>query len=221
MIAIDAAAVTGILQPLTLRLSERRISVIGANGSGKSTFLKLLNGLVLPDEGAVTVEGLDTRRDGSRIRKMVGFVFTDPLAQLVMPTVLEDMELSFRQSHRRPAERHAAALEALEKFGLSRFAERSIYDLSGGERQLLALAVVLATKPRVLVADEPTTLLDLRNQLHIRRVFAEVEPQVIFATHDLDFAKEAARTLVFDSGRMVFDGPPDDAIPHYRRLCGA
>ncbi len=221
MIAFDAAAVTGILQPLTLRLDERRISVIGANGSGKSTFLKLLNGLVLPDAGAVTVEGLDTRTEASRIRRQVGFVFTDPLAQLVMPTVLEDMELSFRQSHRRPDERRKAALEALERFGLSSFAERSIYDLSGGERQLLALAVVLATKPRILVADEPTTLLDLRNQLLIRRVFAQVEPQVLFATHDLDFARESDRTLVFEGGRLVFDGPPPDAVAEYRRRCAA
>ena len=221
MITLDAAAVKGILNPLTLELTERRISVIGANGSGKSTFLKLLNGLVLPDEGAVTVGGLDTKRHGSRVRKQVGFVFTDPLAQLVMPTVLEDMELSFRQTHRHAKDRRDAALEALSQFGLGALAERSIYDLSGGERQLLALAVVLATKPKVLVADEPTTLLDLRNSQLIRHVLKQAEPQVLFATHDLSFAQEAERTLVFDCGAIVFDGAPDAAVAHYRRLCGA
>ncbi len=219
MIVFDGAAVTGILQPLTLQLGEHRVSVIGANGSGKSTFLKLLNGLVLPDQGAVTVDGLDPRKDGRRVRQRVGFVFTDPLAQLVMPTVLEDMELSFRQRHRSAQARREAALAALRPFGLEGFADRSIYDLSGGERQLLAFAVVLATDPQVLVADEPTTLLDLRNGHRIRRVLAEAKPQVLFATHDLDFAQQSERTLVFDGGRVVFDGAPREAVEVYRRLC--
>ncbi len=221
MIALADAEVTGILHPITVELTEQRVSVIGGNGSGKSTFLKLLNGLVLPDRGAVTVDGLDTRRDGPRVRKRVGFVFTDPLAQLVMPTVIEDMELSLRQLHKSGDARRAAALGALEPFGLTGLAERSIYDLSGGERQLLALAVVLATKPSVVVADEPTTLLDLRNALRIRRVFAELEPRVVFATHDLDFAQQSERTLVFEGGRIVFDGSPHEAINEYRRRCAA
>jgi biotin transport system ATP-binding protein len=225
MIQFDGAAVQAehpatrqILAPLDLFLAENRISIIGANGSGKSTLLKLINSLVLPTSGRVSVNGLDTARRGSAVRRSVGFMFTDPLSQLVMPTGREDVELSLRRRHRHREERRAAAEQVLERFGLVHLADQSVYDLSGGERQLLALAVVLACDPLVLVADEPTTLLDLRNEARVRRLFRSLDQQVIFTTHSLEFAQEAERTLVVDSGRIVFDGSPADAVAAYREL---
>ncbi len=207
-----------ILHPVDLELGEKRISVIGANGSGKSTLLKLINGLVLPSSGQVRVNGLDTVRKGSAVRRQVGFVFTDPLAQLIMPTGREDVELSLRRRHRGRGERRSAAEQVLGKFNLLHLADQSVYDLSGGERQLLALATVLACEPAVLVADEPTTLLDLRNEGLVRELLRTLEQQVIFTTHSLDFALDAERTLVIHSGRIVFDGPPDSAVAAYREL---
>ena len=136
-----------ILGPVDLVLTQRRVTVIGANGSGKSTLLRLLNGLVSPTSGAVTVDGLDTVRDGARVRRHVAFAFTDPISQLVMPTGREDVELSLRRLHRSRSDRRAAAEQVLERFGLTHLADQSVYDLSGGERQLMALAVVLATEP--------------------------------------------------------------------------
>ena len=207
-----------VLGPLDLRLEERRITVIGANGSGKSTLLRLLNGLVLPSAGAVTVDGLDTRRDGPRVRRQVAFAFTDPLSQLVMPTGREDVELSLRRRHRSRPERRSAADLVLTDFGLTALADRSVYDLSGGERQLLALAVVLATEPAVLVLDEPTTLLDLRNTALLRSLVGTLEQTVVLATHDLELALDADRTLVVDEGRVVFDGDPAEAVARYRAI---
>ncbi|MBX5483947.1 MAG: ABC transporter ATP-binding protein [Myxococcaceae bacterium] len=207
-----------ILHPCTLTLRERRVAVIGANGSGKSTLLRLINGLSRPSAGAVTVHGLDTVRDVHAVRRRVGFLFTDPLAQLIMPIVVEDVELSLKATHRERAARRQAALEALARFGLEHLAARSVYDLSGGERQLVALVSVLAAGQQVLVADEPTTLLDLRNTAKLRRVFEGLPQQVIYATHDLDFAAEADRVLVVDEGRIVFDGEARAAIDAYRRL---
>jgi biotin transport system ATP-binding protein len=207
-----------ILGPVDLELGERRVTVVGANGSGKSTLLRLLNGLVLPTSGSVDVDGLDTRRDGARVRRRVAFAFTDPLSQLVMPTGREDVELSLRRVHRSREERRSAAEAVLERFGLSHLADRSVHELSGGERQLMALAVVLATEPTVLVLDEPTTLLDLRNTALLRRLLAGLEQVLVVATHDLDLALEADRTLVVDAGRVVFDGPPAQAVEHYRAL---
>lgn len=207
-----------LLGPLDVRLAERRVTVIGANGSGKSTLLRLLNGLVLPTEGTVSVAGLDTRSDGSAVRRHVAFAFTDPLSQLVMPTGREDVELSLRRTHRNRDDRRAVAETALERFGLLPLADQSIYDLSGGERQLMALAAVLATGPGVLVLDEPSTLLDLRNTLLLRRLLAELPQSVVMATHDLDLALEAERTLVVDRGAIVFDGAPADAVTHYRTV---
>ncbi len=208
-----------ILRPVTLTLGEPRISVIGANGSGKSTLLKLINGLVLPTEGSVAVKGLSTAREGSKVRREVGFVFTDPLSQLVMPTGREDVELSLRSRIKNAAARREAGIEVLRRFGLATLADQSIYDLSGGERQLLAIAVVSAVEPTVLVADEPTTLLDLRNETLIRAVFRQLGQQVVFATHNLDFALESDRTLVVDAAEVVFDGDPTEAVAYYRKLC--
>ncbi|MEV8339157.1 ABC transporter ATP-binding protein [Leucobacter sp. NPDC077196] len=213
-----------ILHPTSLSLGERRISVIGGNGSGKSTLARLVNGLVEPSAGTVGIElheggarrSLDTRRDGAAVRRNVGFVFTDPSAQLIMPTVVEDVSLSLRRSHRDRVERHAAALTALERFGLRQLADHSVHTLSGGQKQLLAIASVLATDPAILVADEPTTLLDLRNARMIGDLLLSLPQQVVVVTHDLELAARADRTLVIDGGRVTFDGHPAAAIAHYR-----
>ncbi|WP_026554813.1 energy-coupling factor ABC transporter ATP-binding protein [Arthrobacter sp. 35W] len=207
-----------ILSSTTLALSEQRIAVIGANGSGKSTLLRLLNGLLLPDSGSVRINGLDTRTHGSAVRRSVGFVFTDPLSQLVMPTPVEDIELSLRRLKLPAAQRRAAALAALEGFGLAKVAENSIYELSGGERQLVALAAVLAVDPDVLVLDEPSTLLDLRNTRLLRSTLAALPQQLVISTHDLDFALDCDRALVVDNAAVVFDGAPEDAVAHYRAM---
>ncbi|HEX9228522.1 MAG TPA: AAA family ATPase, partial [Arthrobacter sp.] len=96
---------------------------------------------------------------------------------------------------------------------------QSIYELSGGERQLLALAAVLAVDPQVLVLDEPSTLLDLRNRELLRRTLAGLSQQVILSTHDLDLALDLDRVLVVDAGSVVFDGGPAAAVAHYRAIC--
>lgn len=207
-----------LLDGINLELTESRIAVIGANGSGKSTLLKLLNGLLMPTSGAVTVEGHDTASAGKAVRGVVGFIFTDPLSQLLMSTPLEDIELSLRPFMRSKADRRARATQLLEARGLGHVAHQSIYDLSGGERQLVALTSVLAVEPSIVVADEPTTLLDLRNKQALRKVFEALEQQLIFSTHDLEFAEFADRCLVVDGGRIVADDEPRVAIEHYRRL---
>ncbi len=210
-----------LIHPLTLTLTEQRISVIGANGSGKSTLLRLINGLVRPSQGSVTVLGHDTRSSGRQVRRSVGFVFTDPLSQLVMPTGREDVELSLRAQRLPGGDRRRRGEEVLQRFGIAHLADRSIYDLSGGERQILAFAVVAAVEPRILVVDEPTTLLDLRNDARVRSLIAGLDQQVVFTTHNLDFALESDRTLVIDGGRVVFDGTPAGAVAHYRDFAAA
>lgn len=210
-----------ILDRVNLELAERRVAVIGANGSGKSTLLRLLNGLILPSSGGVEVDGLDTRTDARAVRRRVGFVFTDPLAQLVMSTPADDIELSLRRILPTRAQRRAHALALLAERGLERLADQSIYSLSGGERQLVALTSVLAAGPAILVADEPTTLLDLRNRNLVRRAFDGLEQQLVYATHDLEHAAQAERVLVVDEGRVFVDGEPQASIAAYRALMGA
>ncbi len=216
-VTVTAAGGRTLLADITVTLTERRIAVVGANGSGKSTLLRLLNGLVVPSRGRVTVDGLDTTSDGAAVRRRVGFVFTDPLAQLVMPTPIEDVALSLRRTLPRAARRERAA-ELLAAYGLGHVQHSSVYDVSGGERQLIALVSVLAVEPAVVVADEPTTLLDLRNRNRIREELGRLDQQLVVATHDLELAADAERVLVVDEGRIVADGPPETAIASYVEL---
>lgn len=207
-----------ILEPIDLELPERRVAIIGANGSGKSTLLRLLNGLALPTTGRVLVHGHDTRREASKVRRLVGFVFTDPLHQLVMSTPADDVQLSLRGRVKDRRERRDRARELLDERGLGMVAESSIYDLSGGERQLVSLTTVLAVQPRIVVADEPTTLLDLRNRQQVVAALMGLDQQLVVATHDLDLAALADRLLVVDSGRIAHDGDPAEGIAAYRRV---
>ncbi|WP_424347277.1 energy-coupling factor ABC transporter ATP-binding protein [Kocuria sp. CH-021] len=208
-----------LLKDLDVRLDEQRVAVVGLNGSGKSTLLRLFNGLARPSSGTVTVHGTDVARDVRAARRQVGFVFTDPLSQLVMPTPVEDVELSLRGAGVPRGRRRSAALELLERVGIGHRAEHSIYDLSGGERQLAAFAAVLAVEPAVLVLDEPTTLLDLRNRGRLIRLLDGLPHQLVIATHDLGLAATAPRVLVLHEGGLVADGPPEAVLPAYEQWC--
>jgi biotin transport system ATP-binding protein len=205
------------LQSTTLSLTEQQNGIVGGNGSGKSTLARLINGLVLPSSGRVTVDGLDVARHGAVVRRRVGFTFTDPAAQLVMPTCVEDVELSLRRTVKDRVRRKQVALDTLARFGLSERAEVSVHALSGGQRQLLALAGVLATSPDVLVADEPTTLLDLRNTRMVGDLLFSLPQQLVLVTHDLDLVRRCDRVLVVEDGRVCYDGDADAAVKHYVR----
>lgn len=207
-----------VLRDVNVRLAEQRIGIIGANGSGKSTFVRLLNGLVHPTSGAVRVDGLDTRKDGRQVRRKVGFCFTDPDAQIVMPTVAEDIAFGLRRRGIPKAEVAERVDAALSTYGLCGHADHPAHLLSGGQKQLLALSSVLVTEPSVLVLDEPTTLLDLRNATTVAKVVAELSQQVLLVTHHLDLLDGFDRVLVFDETRLVHDGTPPAAIDFYRRL---
>ena len=206
-----------VLTDVSGELYEPRIGVIGPNGSGKSTFARLLNGLVLPDSGQVRVAGHDTRRDGRAVRRLVGFCFTDPDAQIVMPTVREDIGFGLRRRGLAPADIAARVERALTDFGLADHADHPAHLLSGGQKQLLALAAVLVTEPALLIMDEPTTLLDLRNAAAVGRIVAELPQQVILVTHHLELLEGFDRVLVFDEGRLVCDDAPAAAGTHYRQ----
>ncbi|MEO9322835.1 ABC transporter ATP-binding protein [Nocardioides sp. C4-1] len=213
----DADPPRQLLLPTTLTLSERRIAVIGPNGSGKSTLVRLLNGLVRPSVGRVVVHGVDVGRHPRQARRKVGFCFTDPSAQLVMPTCVEDVELSLRRDERDGTRRRARALAALAEMGLTDQAEQSVHTLSGGQKQLLALAGVLATGPEVLVADEPTTLLDLANSRRVATLLLGLAQQLVLVTHDLDLARRCDRALLVADGAVRLDGEPGEVVEAYVR----
>lgn len=207
-----------VLSDVDLTLTEQRIGIVGVNGGGKSTLARMINGLVVPTSGTVTVDGLDTRRKGARVRRKVGFCFTDPDTQIVMPTVAEDVDFSLRRSGLDKEERRRRVEHVLRTYGLADHADHPCHLLSGGQKQLLALAAVLVTEPSVIVADEPTTLLDLRNRSLVAETFAALPQQLVVVTHDLDLVSDFERVLVVDDGRVVIDDSPGPALAGYRRI---
>jgi biotin transport system ATP-binding protein len=204
-----------VLRDLSLVLAEHRVGVIGSNGSGKSTFARLLNGLVVPTAGRVLVDGLDTASDLRAVRRRVGFVFQDPDAQIVHPTVAEDVAFGLHNQRVPAAERDERVAEVLARYGLAGHADHPAHLLSGGQKQLLAIAGVLVMRPARVVFDEPTTLLDLANQRRVARVIEELEQDVVVVTHDLDLLTGFDRVLVVEDGRVVADGAPGETVDWY------
>jgi biotin transport system ATP-binding protein len=204
-----------VLADVSLTLTEARIGVIGPNGSGKSTFARLLNGLVLPSVGAVVVDGLDTRSRLRDVRRRVGFVFQDPDAQIVHPTVAEDVAFGLTNQGVPASIREPRVDEMLVRYGLEGHRDHPAHLLSGGQKQLLAIAGVLVMCPERVVFDEPTTLLDLTNARRVARVIEELPQDVVVVSHHLDLLTRFDRVLVFEDGRVVADGAPDETLPWY------
>src|SRR5699024_9556675 len=147
--------------------------------------------------------------------------FTDPDAQIVMPTVAEDVAFGLRRRGLSRAEIDHRVAAALDDVGLTDHAQHPAHLLSGGQKQLLALASVLVTEPAMLVCDEPTTLLDRRNARAMQLRLVSLPHPLVLVTHDLDAAAAMDRVLVFEHGRIVFDGAPAAAIDHYCALADA
>ncbi|MCQ4613358.1 MULTISPECIES: energy-coupling factor ABC transporter ATP-binding protein [Corynebacterium] len=207
-----------LLQPFSLTLQEHRIGIIGSNGSGKSTLVRLINGLEEPSTGEVFYDGIPLATRSAEVRRRVGFVFSDAESQIVMPQVHDDVAFSLKKFKLSKAEKEQRVDEVLERFRLLHKAEQSPHTLSGGEKQLLALAAVLVTDPTTIIADEPTTLLDLRNR---RRIIAELnslDQQTIVVTHDLELLSDFDRVVCVNDGVIAYDGTPTDSIQFYTQL---
>lgn len=203
------------IRDVSLELSERRVGVIGSNGSGKSTLARLLNGLNIPESGDVFVDEFNTRTHRRDVIKRVGFIFQSPDQQIVMPTPEEDIGFGLRNVGLSKLEVEAEVTKVLSDHGMEHLRGRNIYDLSGGQKQLLAIAGVLAMRPKYIVFDEPTTLLDLKNKRRIRALIEDIEQTAIVFTHDLEMLRCFDRIIVLDFGRVVYDGSYEAAIEAY------
>ncbi|MCA2008296.1 energy-coupling factor ABC transporter ATP-binding protein [Tritonibacter mobilis] len=204
-----------ILHEVTLTLTEKRIAIVGSNGSGKSSFARLLNGLRKPSEGRVLVDGYDTQTEGRKVRRRVGFVFQNPDNQIVFPIVEEDVAFGLKNLGVPVAEREKMVDEVLNRYGLLSKRKQPSHTLSGGQKQLLAIAGVLVMKPAYVVLDEPTTLLDLRNKLRVSQAIDGLDQTAIMVTHDLDLVENFDRVIVFDQGRVIADDVPNKALRRY------
>ena len=227
-----------ILKDVSLRFTAKRTAVLGLNGSGKSTLLGLFNGLTHPDEGIVRVNGVDTLETPSRGSKGassragsqgafegVGMLFAQPEAQLIMPTVAEDIDLSLRRaaavegSALSGEQRLERIRELLRERGLERLEDQSVFTLSGGEKQLVALTSVLAARPQILLLDEPTTLLDLRNRARLLKHLESLDQMLVLSTHDLDLAASCDEAVIIHDGRLLAQGDAVQLVQQYRTWC--
>lgn len=200
-----------ILSDLSFALPDGAFAaVIGANGAGKSSLAKLVNGLLKPSAGSVMVNGADTRRTRtSELARTVGFLFQNPDRQLCRDTVAGEIRFGLEQVLSDGALIERRVQEAVESFGFDPAANP--LTASRGERQRVALASTLALKPRVLVLDEPTTGLDGRACDHIMhcvmRLNRETGATVLMISHDMDLVADCAdRVLVLSEGRLLADG---------------
>lgn len=206
-----------ILSDINITANETRIAIIGANGSGKSSFVRMLNGLLMPTEGQVKIIGLDVQTSVKEIRRQVGFVFQNPDNQIVYPIVSEDIELGLKGLNIPKAERRLKVDEVLKRFDLLDLKSRSSHALSGGEKQMIALSSVLVMEPKIIVMDEPTTLLDLRNKNRVTSIIETLAQSIVLVTHDLDLIAKFDRVIVFDDGKIVADDTPKQAVAWYKK----
>ncbi len=193
------------------------VAILGPNGSGKTTFVLHLNGLLRGD-GEVIVCGLRLeKRNLEEIRRRVGLLFQDPDEQLFMPTVVEDVAFALLCRGVAPAEAEKKARAVLARVGLEGAATRPPYHLSAGEKRRATLAAVLAAEPDILVLDEPTTYLDPPAQRELLTLLASLPQAKIIVTHDTEFAEAIARRAVFfQRGRIIAEG----SVAELRRLYG-
>lgn len=197
----------GILQDVTLTLREgERVGLIGHNGCGKTTLFMLICGLLKPVSGTVAL--FDTPIQPGQFYPEVGCLFQDPEDQLFSPSVRDDIAFG-PQNLGLPEDEITARVEAaLELTGTTSLADRPPHHLSGGEKQMVAIAGLLAMCPRVLLYDEPTASLDLRTRRRLIRFMQQSDETLLVASHDLEFLLEVCdRVVLIDDGRVIADGP--------------
>ena len=200
------------------------VALIGPNGSGKSTLARHLNGLLIPQVGKVVVDGLSTAepRNLWRVRQRVGMVFQNPDNQIVAGTVEEDVAFGPENAALPPAAIRCRVDAALDAVGLQAYRTHPPTRLSGGQKQLLAIAGVLATRPACIVFDEPTSMLDPPGRRRVLETVHQLNDEegiaVVLITHSMDEAAVARRVLVMDQGRVVLDGAPEMIFTEADRL---
>ena len=192
------------------------LAVVGKNGSGKSTLAKLINGLLLPDEGEVRVFGLSTREEGRMrdIRRQVGMVFQTPDNQIVASIVEEDVAFGPENLGTAPAEIRQRVQEALRAVGMWEYRRRAPHMLSGGQKQRVAIAGILAMEPAIIVFDESTSMLDPKGREDITAIMEMLNRErgitVIHITHSMEEAMMADRVLVMESGKNLMLMKPEE-----------
>lgn len=199
------------LKSISLKIAEGDyIAIIGANGSGKTTLIKHFNSLLLPAKGDVLVDDINTKKDSWEIRKKVGMVFQNSEDQLVTSIVEEDIAFGLENLGIPSNEIVIRVKDALKKLGIEYLAKENVNMLSFGQKQLVALAGVIVMKPKYIVFDEPTTMLDPKNKKTILGVINDLNKKekitILLVTNVLEDLKNADKVVVLKKGEIIFNG---------------
>jgi energy-coupling factor transport system ATP-binding protein len=198
--------------------------ILGHNGSGKSTIAKHMNALVVPTEGTVVVDGLDTRNPENvwNIRSKAGMVFQNPDNQLVATIVEEDVAFGPENLGIEPSEIRKRVDDSLEKVGMVKYKRHAPHLLSGGQKQRIAIAGILAIEPQCIIFDEPTAMLDPSGRKDVLKTIKDLNKNhgitVVLITHYMDEAAQADRIIVMDGGNIKMEGTPRDIFPQVERM---
>ncbi len=200
------------------------LAVLGRNGSGKSTFAKLLNALILPTSGRVEVDGLVATNDEDcfAVREVCGMVFQNPDNQIVATIVEEDCAFGLENLGVEPKEIRRRVDETLKAVGMEQYASTSPSMLSGGQKQRVAVAGVLAMRPKIIVFDESTAMLDPVGRRDIfnlaKKLNREEGITIVWITHFMDEAVRADRVVVMDGGRVAMQGTPKEVFVRVKEI---
>lgn len=198
--------------------------ILGHNGSGKSTMAKHMNALVVPTEGIVVVDGLDTSKQENvwDIRSQAGMVFQNPDNQLVATIVEEDVAFGPENLGVESSEIRKRVDESLEKVGMTKYKRHAPHLLSGGQKQRIAIAGILAIEPQCIIFDEPTAMLDPSGRRDVLRTIKDLNKNhgitVVLITHYMDEAAQADRIIVMDGGNIKMEGTPREIFPQVERM---
>ena len=213
------------LRDVSLEIKKGEFTaVIGHNGSGKSTLAKMLNALLVPDEGKVTVLSMDTSDEQQtwNIRQAAGLVFQNPDNQLVTTIVEEDVAFGPENLGIAPTEIRERVDRAIESVGMEAFALSAPHMLSGGQKQRIAIAGILAMEPQILVLDESTAMLDPQGRAEVMAAVMKLKKEwsmtVVWITHFMDEAAHADRVVVMDDGRIKMNGTPHEIFARAEEL---
>lgn len=222
---LEDEGVVNAVNDFSLNVPEGQfLAVLGHNGCGKSTVAKLINGILVPNKGKVTVEGMDTSDEEKTvdIRRIVGMVFQNPDNQIVATIVEDDVAFGPENLGVEPSEIRKAVDNALKAVGMYEFRNREPHRLSGGQKQRVAIAGVLAMKTKCIVMDEPTAMLDPQGRKEVMDTVMKLNKElgitVILITHYMDEAVKADRVVAMDGGRIAMDGTPKEVFRNVEKM---
>lgn len=210
-----------ILKRVSFHAAENdAIGIIGANGIGKSTLLKLLVGLNLNFTGSIKVCDIPLQKETlGKVRERIGYVFQDSDAQLFMNTVEQDVAFGPRNYGLPIEEVERRTTEALEKCHITKLRDKQVYKLSGGEKKLASIATILSMHPDIILMDEPSAALDPLNRRNLIHILNEFDHLKILTSHDLDFIWDTCnRVILMADGNIIADGSPDDILTNEELL---